>query len=684
MWLLLTRLLFTVLAVALAWLAWSFPREPWSSAAARLNDQKFQHNEAQPDAGVVFLNVDEAAVRLFGRWPWDRQIIAEHLAKLDQASAVVLDMVFSEPTTEEADAAMEDSFYALGNVIGGLFFRATGRVRTSPEALDALSLSALERLGESDGIVEFPGSPFVDHNVGGMLEAAAMNATFSIIPDADLIMRHYTLAFRHEGFLLPTLGVQALRFKHNQDVEVEADSGAILLANRRLPVRPDGSVRLNFYREENYRSVSFAELATGVVGPEDFAGKIVIFGISEAGVTDIVPTPIGLVPGPWLHLTFVSNFLSNHFVDEDPRFVQGGILFLALIPLLASIVLGNVFLRVILVGACGFGVYHLSLTAYREAFLFVDVFYPLAALGLCLGFQESLSFFLHDRRIRQMRRSFIGGGGGLSTAGSFSPELLGLRGQTLSAVFLQCDLQPLLRTGSAAEVVLVNQFLQASSDCLMRHRAVIEVMNGLGWRAYFGLPLKECGSPADALHCLTEVIGLWRERYDENDVSIDGSFLKGSFHDLQPRLIGHSGAVQIEALGPDHLRQLSLYGVLRAEVQRMAGAGWLRPGGVLVSHAFIETCGSISGAHLIPLPKVVESFWHPSGELLRAGCWFELLPPGTVAEALQVKYGEAFQHLQSGKPREALRLLEDASDYFEDPLAAKLSCFLKGRIQMDG
>jgi adenylate cyclase len=673
MGLLLTRLLFTVVAIGLAWAAWQNPVEPFSGVAARLNDLKFQHNPAQPDSGVVFLNVDEAAVRRFGRWPWDRSIIAEQLAKLDQASVVVLDMVFSEPTTEEADLAMEDTLYALGNVVGGLFFRASGRVRTSQEALDTLALSALERVSGAEEIAQFPGSPFVDHNVPGMLEAAALNATFSIIPDPDLILRHYTLAFQHEGFLIPTLGVQALRFHKKQDLAfVNDDDGSRLeLAGKPLPVLPDGSVRINFYREEHYRSVSFAELAEGTATPEDFAGKIVIFGISEAGVTDIVPTPNGLLPGPLLHLTFVSNYLADHFVVEDPMLAKGGIVFLALLPLLASIVLGNVFLRVALVAASGFGVYHFSIEAYREAFIFIDIFYPLAALGLCLGFQESLSFFLHDRRIRQMRRSYLGGS---KEGAAPSAEMLSLRGKTHPAVLLHCFLNPTYKKAenSGADFHLLNRFLQSCNDILLGHGAIIDAMGPDGWKAYLGLPLKECGGLANATACVLDLQALWQASLEEHVADHPNPFLETEYAALNPRLIAHYAPLQVDLVGPEHSQRISFCGPLCQTVANMRTSGWMRPGGIVVSEELLaETGRTFAQKNLLRLPGFVEKPWEFPARAWEKGRWCELLPPGKVAAGLRKRYTHAFEALASGEPEEGLGALRDCTNFYFDPLAAR-------------
>jgi adenylate cyclase len=63
--------------------------------------------------------------------------------------------------------------------------------------------------------------------------------------------------------------------------------------------------------------ISFVDVYKDKISPDVFKNKIVIVGISEAGVTDIRATPIGQIPGPLLHLTFISNFLNAEILKSS-------------------------------------------------------------------------------------------------------------------------------------------------------------------------------------------------------------------------------------------------------------------------------------------------------------------------------------------------------------------------------
>src|SRR5882762_6254480 len=64
-----------------------------------LKDLKFRQRGRIAHSGrVVVAGVDEASVARFGRWPWDRRVVAALVDKLtaERAAAVAFDMSFSD------------------------------------------------------------------------------------------------------------------------------------------------------------------------------------------------------------------------------------------------------------------------------------------------------------------------------------------------------------------------------------------------------------------------------------------------------------------------------------------------------------------------------------------------------------------------------------------------------------
>jgi len=51
--------------------------EPFESFSLRFNDINFELQKKEINKDIVFVAVDEPSVNEFGRWPWNREIIAK-------------------------------------------------------------------------------------------------------------------------------------------------------------------------------------------------------------------------------------------------------------------------------------------------------------------------------------------------------------------------------------------------------------------------------------------------------------------------------------------------------------------------------------------------------------------------------------------------------------------------------
>ena len=141
-----TRYLVSAFLAATVLVFWYFKLPPLYSLSLKINDINFFLDDKHPAQDVVFLAVDERSVNRLGRWPWDRDVFASGIAKLDQAKVVVLDMVFSEPSTPQKDTILANTIADLDNTVCGFFLRNDATENLSESTKEALSESSLERL----------------------------------------------------------------------------------------------------------------------------------------------------------------------------------------------------------------------------------------------------------------------------------------------------------------------------------------------------------------------------------------------------------------------------------------------------------------------------------------------------------------------------------------------------------
>src|SRR5437763_628371 len=192
-----------------------------------LLDARFrQRGQVRHSGRVVIAAIDEAAIAKFGRWPWDRRVLArlDHDHALAQAirraSARVALGVIAQTVPEMGafqDAGVEENVRRVeASQIAPPEFRY--RLSGGAEKADPVA---------STWIKEYPGlrSPLPP-----IAAAAGSFGFFNALPDADGAIRQAALAMRVRGRYLPSLDAvlvaAALRIPPSRIVPVAADDGS--------------------------------------------------------------------------------------------------------------------------------------------------------------------------------------------------------------------------------------------------------------------------------------------------------------------------------------------------------------------------------------------------------------------------------------------------------------------------
>src|SRR5205814_8013201 len=68
---------------------------------------------------IALVAIDEASVARFGRFPWSRQVIARAIDSLAAAKpkVIAVDVLFTDPTSQEEDDTLARSIGRAGNVV---------------------------------------------------------------------------------------------------------------------------------------------------------------------------------------------------------------------------------------------------------------------------------------------------------------------------------------------------------------------------------------------------------------------------------------------------------------------------------------------------------------------------------------------------------------------------------------
>ncbi|MBT5934628.1 adenylate/guanylate cyclase domain-containing protein [Sulfurimonas sp.] len=470
--------------------------DPLESFSLKFNDVNFNVQEKDPSKDVVFVAVDEPSVNEYGRWPWKREKLAIGMDNLVQADVVLLDMIFSEPTSEEQDSMLAESISSLNNSVCGFFLRHKATQNIGDDELEILGDSSLDLLQSQIMEYEAPkfaSATFAEMNILPILEACTLSGSFSTVRAKDDKLRAYPISMYFKNILYPSLGIQGLRIKFNKDIQ-RIDNKHLELNNKLISLTDDGLVRLNYYDINKYKTISFLDVATGVVKPEYFKNKIVILGITEVGAGDIVSTPIGSIPGPLLHYTFMSNLLQDHLIEEFNYISTILVILMALMPFILVLLIKKIVYRAIANIVIYTILYIYVRYLFVEYMMYIDMFYPLITLILSLIGVEAIAFNIQERSGKFIRGAFSSYlSGDLLDQLIENPKALSLGGERKELSMLFSDIRGFTTISESMDpislITLLNRYFTPMTNVVMDNHGMLDKYIGDAVMAFYNAPV---------------------------------------------------------------------------------------------------------------------------------------------------------------------------------------------------
>lgn len=428
--------------------------------------------------GVEVVAIDEPSFSEIGkRWPWSREMHAQLTERLRAAGAKVIafDIIFSEPSTEEADKR---------------FAQAVG-----PDVV----LAADDVMTKLDHGVQVTRVNPIDP----LLDAGAVPGLASVDPDGDVYIRR--MPSQADSF-----AAQVLR-----------------LAGEPVPSAPDDALIQHFGPPRTYPTVSYYQALDPeeFLQPGRFKDKIVLIGLSlkaattaDAGAPDTFPTPFTLTtgllaPGVEVQATIIDNLRHNLFVVPVSRTTVLALLVAAAL-LAAALSMRGVTWRT------GFAALFVMLLLIAGAWLvlrFERVWLPPVLPAAAALAVFGTRFGLDYSRERQLRHA-------VSEAFSryLSPDLvaelardpsaLKLGGERRNLSILFCDvrgfttLSEKLKDEPERLTALINRLLDPLSEAVLDQGGTIDKYMGDCVMAFWNAPLPNADHPQRAVRAAMNMI----------------------------------------------------------------------------------------------------------------------------------------------------------------------------------
>ncbi len=350
--------------------------------------------EAAGPSAVVVVDIDDESLARIGQWPWPRDLLAHAVARLaDQGAAVViLDLLLAEPDRlDRHDMALASALAALPTVAGAAV--PASRAPAAPA-------EPLVGRFATRGVPELDGLPHADALVPALplLEAAADGiGLLNLYPDFDGAVRTVPGAIVVGGRLFPGLAVEGVRVAAgaaNLMLEVPSGLGAegIAIGGHLIPTDSHGRIWIDPRSPERIPVLPAHRLLTGNAAMPALAGRVIVLGVSAAGVAAALKTASGhVVTGTLFQAMAIDSILSGRVMARPPalRLAEAGVAMAVGL----AIILASPWLTLPLLGLLAAAL-TLALAAIAGglslgAGLLVDASFPILA-GLLLAGQVAL------------------------------------------------------------------------------------------------------------------------------------------------------------------------------------------------------------------------------------------------------------------------------------------------------
>lgn len=481
---------------------------------------------------VVIVDIDDASIAKKGKWPWNRNQLAELIQELHQLGAKVVasDMIFPEKEENVVDTLLKKV-----EKIGGASLD-TQSLNTLKQSLDgdkdlakALSLGSsvlgitFKKKGTSEGFlpeplfaippnikdsISLPNWPVYLANIAVLQDAAKMGGSINAALDEDGILRFSPMIIRNNQNVFPSLSLATVYlFLDRPEFKVllgDYKEGELIegiqLGTRTIPLDRWGRILVPF-RGPSYSTPYFsaADVLDKKIKKEEIEGKIVFFGASATAIGDLVATSVSpIFVGIEVHAQIAASILDG-YLPHRPLWEKGmrlilllsiGLSLATLLPFLGPIV--TFFVTAILVG----GLFYFSQYVWIKENIFFSTILPILNALIIFLINEIAGYLFERKRRKNIRQVFDQYVPPEYLKQMFEEKKkLSLEGESKELSVLFSDIwhfTSIAESLNANEIKkMLNEYLSPMTQVIFNHQGTIDKYIGDLIMAFWGAPVED-------------------------------------------------------------------------------------------------------------------------------------------------------------------------------------------------
>jgi len=441
---------------------------------------------------IVTVNIGEKAIEKYGQWPFPREVHAKIIGDIYGRGAALVGstILMPEPDRMGTDGVLANSLTKYPVVLSQTVTADCGR----PSSRD-VRRTGVAVVGDGQPTEFLPQYPCVLSNIPPLQEAAAGVGITSTLPESDGVVRRVPLLSQSSGEYYPAFALEMLRVAAG-DSSYQAKINQTGVEALRIPsfetIKTDEYGRT--FINPNYQFPSYE------IGKDPLpvlSGKIVILGVTAAGISNPVATPSGAQHPHVLQASILETLINGDSVSIPNWSVIADLAaFLGLA--LALIILSRFRFSIIYIGILLAGYFYLPVYLFATKNILFDVTFNIFAIAIIyihLYTAKYISEYLQKQQIKKQFGTYLSPA--MVEKLQKNPELLQLGGESRELSIMFTDVRGFTTISEhygkdvQGLTKIMNRYMTAMTARIIENEGTLDKYIGDAQMAFWNAPLDD-------------------------------------------------------------------------------------------------------------------------------------------------------------------------------------------------